>query len=405
MPVATRHVEKGWGLATADEPPRPGTTLEELGALKTPFRAHGNVTAGNAAGLNDGATACLLASEAGRRTSSACRSGCASSSYAFVGVEPEVMGIGPVPATEKALGQAGLTIEDIGLFELNEAFAVQVLAFLDHFGIADDDPRVNQYGGAIATGHPLASSGVRLMTQLARQFEEHPEVRYGLTAMCIGIGMGGAVIWENPHHADYGKESLSHDDDHPHRLDGSRLPDEVVTRTPVHDVTLPGGAGILALVTLDNGFDHTKPNTFGPQTIAGLQATVDALRARAEAGEIQAVGITGKPFIFAVGADLTGVPYVTDREQALEVARAGHAAFAPIMDLPVPTFAFVNGAAMGGGVEIALPATTGPSRAGVPGGRAARDLPRSGPRLGRLLPAAQPGRCRPTRSRSSSRTR
>jgi acetyl-CoA acyltransferase len=88
--------------------------------------------------------------------------------------------------------KAGLTIEDIGLFELNEAFAVQVLAFLDHFGIADDDPRVNEYGGAIALGHPLASSGVRLMTQLAAQFAEHPEVRYGLTAMCIGIGMGGS---------------------------------------------------------------------------------------------------------------------------------------------------------------------------------------------------------------------
>jgi acetyl-CoA acyltransferase len=204
--VATRHVEKGWGLATADEPPRPGTTLEELGALKTPFRAHGNVTAGNAAGLNDGATACLLASE-----TAAAELGLPVrmrlTSYAFVGVEPEVMGIGPVPATEKALRSAGLSIDDIGLFELNEAFAVQVLAFLDHFGIADDDERVNPWGGAIATGHPLASSGVRLMSQLARHFEEHPEVRYGLTAMCIGIGMGGCVIWENPHHADYGKES------------------------------------------------------------------------------------------------------------------------------------------------------------------------------------------------------
>ena len=132
------------------------------------------------------------------------------------------------------------------------------------------------------------------------------------------------------------------------------MPDEVVTRTPVQDVTLPGGAGRLALVSLDNGHDHTRPNTFGPQTIAGLQATVDALRARAEAGEIAAVGITGKPFVFAVGADLSGVPYVTQREQALSIARAGHAAFASIMDLPVPTFAFVNGAAMGGGVEIAL---------------------------------------------------
>jgi acetyl-CoA acyltransferase len=128
-------------------------------------------------------------------------------SHAFVGVEPEVMGIGPVPAAEKALRKAGLTIEDIGLFELNEAFAIQVIAFLDHFGIADDDERVNPWGGAIATGHPLASSGVRLMSQLARHFEDHPEVRYGLTAMCIGIGMGGCVIWENPHHADYGTDA------------------------------------------------------------------------------------------------------------------------------------------------------------------------------------------------------
>ena len=114
--------------------------------------------------------------------------------FAFVGVEPEVMGYGPVPAAEKALAKAGLTIDDIGLFELNEAFAVQVLAFLENFGIADDSDKVNRYGGAIATGHPLASSAVRLMNQLARQFEEHPEVRYGLTAMCIGIGMGGAGV-------------------------------------------------------------------------------------------------------------------------------------------------------------------------------------------------------------------
>jgi acetyl-CoA acyltransferase len=195
--VATRDPESGWGLATVDEAPRPDTALEKMATLRTPFRPHGRVTAGNAAGLNDGATACLLAAE-----DVAVELGLPVAmrmvSYGFVGVEPEVMGVGPIPSTEKALKKAGLTIGDIGLFELNEAFAVQVLAFLDHFGIADDDPRVNPWGGAIAVGHPLASSGVRLMTQLARHFEEHPEVRYGLTAMCVGIGMGGTVIWENP---------------------------------------------------------------------------------------------------------------------------------------------------------------------------------------------------------------
>ncbi|MEU1804893.1 acetyl-CoA C-acyltransferase [Streptomyces sp. NPDC019937] len=203
VPVSVRRTtpeggETGWGLATADEPMRPGTTLENLATLKTPFRPHGRVTAGNSAGLNDGATASLIASEDfARELELPVRMRLVS--FAFAGVEPEVMGYGPVPATKKALSKAGLTIDDIGLFEINEAFAVQVLSFLDHYGIADDDPRVNQYGGAIAFGHPLASSGVRLMTQLARQFEEQPEVRYGITTMCIGFGMGGTVIWENPH--------------------------------------------------------------------------------------------------------------------------------------------------------------------------------------------------------------
>ncbi|WP_353357975.1 3-hydroxyacyl-CoA dehydrogenase NAD-binding domain-containing protein [Intrasporangium sp. DVR] len=141
---------------------------------------------------------------------------------------------------------------------------------------------------------------------------------------------------------------------------------EVVTRAHVRDVALPGGAGTLALITLDNGFDHSKPNTFGPASIAGFHAAVDAVRARAEAGEISAVAVTGKPFIFAVGADLTGVPLITQREQAIAVARSGHAAFAAFADLPVPTFAFVNGAAMGGGVELALSATYRTISAGVP---------------------------------------
>ncbi|NJQ06847.1 thiolase family protein [Streptomyces lonarensis] len=203
VPISVRRTqpdggETGWGLATADEPMRPGTTPEQLAGLKTPFRPHGRVTAGNAAGLNDGATASLLAAEdVARELELPVRMRLVS--YAFAGVEPEVMGVGPVPATEKALARAGLSIGDIGLLEVNEAFAVQVLALLDHYGIADDDPRVNQYGGAIAFGHPLASSGVRLMTQLARQFEQQPDVRYGLTTMCVGFGMGGTVIWENPH--------------------------------------------------------------------------------------------------------------------------------------------------------------------------------------------------------------
>jgi acetyl-CoA acetyltransferase family protein len=202
VPISVRRTnadagETGFGLVTADEPMRPGTTLENLANLKTPFRVHGRVTAGNAAGLNDGATAALLASEE-FATENGLPVKMRLVSYAFAGVEPEVMGYGPIPATEKALAKAGLSISDIGLFEINEAFAVQVLAFLEHYGIADDDARVNQYGGAIAYGHPLASSGVRLMTQLARQFEDQPNVRYGLTTMCVGLGMGATVIWENP---------------------------------------------------------------------------------------------------------------------------------------------------------------------------------------------------------------
>ena len=197
IPVATRNVELGWGIATVDEPPRPQTTLEALAALKTPFRPAGRVTAGNDAGLNDGATAAILASEEKAKELNLTIKA-KMVSYAFAGVEPEIMGYGPVPSTIKALKKAGLDITDIGLFEVNEAFAIQVLSFLDHFGIADDDKRVNIYGGAIAVGHPLASSGVRLILNLANGFKENPDVRYGITTMCIGLGMGGTVIWENP---------------------------------------------------------------------------------------------------------------------------------------------------------------------------------------------------------------
>ena len=198
IPVAVRNIELGFGIATVDEPPRPTTTMEGLAGLKTPFRAAGNVTAGNSSGINDGATAAIIASSA-KAAELGLSVKARMISFAFAGVEPEIMGYGPVPSTLKALEKAGLAIEEIGLFEINEAFAVQVLSFLDHFGIADDDARVNIYGGAISVGHPLASSGIRLMLNLARGFEEHPEVRYGITTMCIGLGMGGTVIWENPH--------------------------------------------------------------------------------------------------------------------------------------------------------------------------------------------------------------
>jgi acetyl-CoA acyltransferase len=188
--------EAGWSLVSQDELMRPESTIEGMQGLKTPFRAHGKVTAGNASPLTDGATVALLAGERAL-AKHGLKPKMKLVSFAFAGVAPEIMGIGPIPATEKALEKAGLKIEDIGLFEINEAFAVQVLSFLDHFGIADDDARVNKYGGAIAFGHPLASSGVRLMNQLAKQFEEHPGVRFGLTTMCIGLGMGGSVVWEN----------------------------------------------------------------------------------------------------------------------------------------------------------------------------------------------------------------
>jgi 3-hydroxyacyl-CoA dehydrogenase/enoyl-CoA hydratase/carnithine racemase len=135
------------------------------------------------------------------------------------------------------------------------------------------------------------------------------------------------------------------------------FPDEVITKALARDICLPRRAGTFVLITLDNGYDHTKPNTFGPATLAGLSRVLTAVRTRAEAGEIVGVGVTGKPFIFAVGADLSGVAKVSVREEALAFAQLGHKTFEQLRTLPVPTFAFVNGAAMGGGVEIALSAT------------------------------------------------
>jgi acetyl-CoA acyltransferase len=195
IPVSATTPE-GLRVVDRDELLRPDSTVEGMKDLKTPFRANGKVTAGNASPLTDGATISLLAGDQAVKQYGF-KPRMKMVTFAFAGVEPEIMGIGPIPSTEKALKKAGLSISDIGLFEINEAFAVQVLSFLEHFKIDDEDPRVNAWGGAIAFGHPLASSGVRLMNQLSRQFEMRPDIRYGITTMCIGLGMGGTVIWEN----------------------------------------------------------------------------------------------------------------------------------------------------------------------------------------------------------------
>jgi acetyl-CoA acyltransferase len=193
----TVYTKGGWVVADTDEQPRPQTTLDGLAKLKTPFRVMGKVTAGNSSGLNDGAAGCILmaketAEELGIQPAMELKA------FAYAGVGPEVMGIGPIPAAHKALQIAGLTMEDIGLVELNEAFAVQAIAFMEEFGLqVPDDPRMNIYGGAIAFGHPLASSGIRLSCHLMHGFKERPDVKYGLSTMCVGLGQGGAVIWKN----------------------------------------------------------------------------------------------------------------------------------------------------------------------------------------------------------------
>jgi acetyl-CoA acyltransferase len=195
----TVFTDEGWRSADRDEFLRPDTTMEGLAELRTPFRAGGRVTAGNSAGLTDGATACFLAAEETARELGL-EPRMRLVGYAFSGVEPHLMGLGPIPATRVVLERAGLEIDDIGLLELNEPFAVQVLSWCEGMGVDPEDERLNPYGGAIACGHPLAATGVRLMAQLAYGFRERPQARYGLTALCIGMGMGAAVVWENLRH-------------------------------------------------------------------------------------------------------------------------------------------------------------------------------------------------------------
>ena len=187
-------VKKAEVLVSEDEHPRPGTTLEALAKLPTPFRKPGTVTAGNASGINDGAAAVIVASEAAIAkydlTPRARILG-----MATAGVAPRIMGMGPVPATQKLLARLGLSVANVDWFELNEAFASQALACMRQLGLPDDAPDVNPNGGAIALGHPLGMSGARLVLTATQQLQERGG-RYALATMCIGVGQGIALALE-----------------------------------------------------------------------------------------------------------------------------------------------------------------------------------------------------------------
>lgn len=193
----TVYTPEGWIVADRDQQPRPDTTMDGLKDLRTPFRAMGKVTPGNSSGLNDGACGVLLMS-ADKAKQLGLQPKMRMMAYTYAGVRPEVMGLGPIPATHKVLKISGLSMEDIGLIELNEAFAIQCVVFMKEFNLDwPDEPRLNPWGGAIAFGHPLASSGPRLMIHLMHEFAENPQSKYGLATMCVGLGQGGSVIWEN----------------------------------------------------------------------------------------------------------------------------------------------------------------------------------------------------------------
>lgn len=187
--------KKGDALVfSTDEFTKPTTNMESLSKLRAAFKKDGSVTAGNASGLNDGAAALLVASEAGLKEHNLVPQARILSS-AVSGVEPRIMGIGPVEASKLALQRAGLTLDQIDLFELNEAFAAQVLACTRQLGLSDTDPRINPQGGAIALGHPLGMSGTRLVQTAALQLQRTGK-KYALCTMCIGVGQGYAVILE-----------------------------------------------------------------------------------------------------------------------------------------------------------------------------------------------------------------
>jgi acetyl-CoA acyltransferase len=196
VPIEVESSDGTRVVADKDQQPRPDTSLESLAGLKPAFKENGRVTAGNASGLNDGAGAVLLMSEK-KAEALGLQPKMRWVSSAVAAVDPTIMGTAPVPATLKALDKAGLTMSDLDIIEINEAFAVQALYCLDRLGLKGDDPRVNRWGGALAFGHPLAASGPRLVTFLMNLFKENAGARYGLTTMCVGRGQGYSIIWEN----------------------------------------------------------------------------------------------------------------------------------------------------------------------------------------------------------------
>ncbi|HEV2093005.1 MAG TPA: thiolase family protein [Rubrobacter sp.] len=194
VPVTVR-ARKSETVVEADEGPRRDTTLEKLGKLKPAFSEEGSVTAGNSSSLNDGAAAVMVVSAQYARANGL-EPLARIRSAAVAGVPPRVMGIGPVPATSKALARAGISMDEVGLIELNEAFAAQSLAVIHEWGMDAEDERLNPNGGAIALGHPLGCSGARILTTLVHEMERREEARFGLATMCIGVGQGIAMVVE-----------------------------------------------------------------------------------------------------------------------------------------------------------------------------------------------------------------
>ena len=194
VPV-TLKTRKGETIVEADEGPRRDTSLEKLSKLKPAFKQGGSVTAGNSSSFNDGAAAVLLAS-ADYARAHGLEPLAKIRSIGVAGVPPRVMGLGPVPATSKALQRSGISLDDVGLVELNEAFAAQVLAVLHEWGMDPEDERLNPNGGAIALGHPLGCSGARILTTLVHEMHRRTDVHFGLATMCIGVGQGIAMVVE-----------------------------------------------------------------------------------------------------------------------------------------------------------------------------------------------------------------